>query len=420
MGKFTKQQRQAIEARGNVVVVAGAGTGKTRTLVHRCVEWLLEDPRKHSLDQVLVVTFTDAAAAELRQRIRAELTARLAVEPTNIHLLEQAALLDSAFISTLHSFCFRLLRQHFYELEIDPQVTVLPEEESRLLADETLRDMLERHFAGETRASEEVQKLIHAQARGWDVPVKRLILRLHEYAQTLPDPVGWLQSQRAAFCHSSPVEWRGWLHAAVLEWREQWTPVLQPFAGVKNVSDCLNALQRLPTNPTTDQAFTVLSDVGEAYRQVWPRGSVGKVRDVIQPFFDEAEFLRGLTQPAGQKPEDSSAPQLPGTPLEQDWSWVAPQMTVLLDLTAEFGERLSQAKKELGGVDFHDLEQFSLRLLWNGTTDQPTPLAMIWRERLQMIFWATPSRASIGSGWPIRAFFGFIRSNGPIAPRSAT
>jgi len=130
MDRFTTPQEEAIRTRGNVLVQAGAGAGKTRTLVERCVRWLLED-RNHSLEQILMVTFTEAAAAEMRQRIRAELSKTLEQRAgggeCDDHLAEQLALLETAHISTLHSFCLQLVRQHFYDLKIDPQVTVLAE-----------------------------------------------------------------------------------------------------------------------------------------------------------------------------------------------------------------------------------------------------------------------------------------------------
>src|SRR5258706_1573830 len=107
--------------------MAGAGTGKTRTLVERCVDWL--GWPSNSLDKILVVTFTDAAAAEMRQRIRQALTERISERPNDRHLIEQLALLETAYISTLHSFCFRLVRQHFYELDLDAQLAIMPAEE---------------------------------------------------------------------------------------------------------------------------------------------------------------------------------------------------------------------------------------------------------------------------------------------------
>src|SRR5688572_6031743 len=126
MNRSTPNQQRAIGARGNVLVQAGAGAGKTRTLVQRCVRWLLEDAG-NSLDQILMVTFTEAAAAEMRQRIREELSAALAQRPGDQHIAEELALLQAANISTLHSFCLKLVRQHFYELELDPQLEVLAE-----------------------------------------------------------------------------------------------------------------------------------------------------------------------------------------------------------------------------------------------------------------------------------------------------
>src|SRR5688572_26179569 len=105
----TPNQERAISARGNVLVQAGPGAGKTRTLVQRCVQWLLEDVC-NSLDQILMVTFTEAAAAEMRQRIRTELNAAFVRRPNDQHIAEELALLQTANISTLHSFCLQLVR----------------------------------------------------------------------------------------------------------------------------------------------------------------------------------------------------------------------------------------------------------------------------------------------------------------------
>src|SRR4029077_10969529 len=115
------------------------------------------------LDEILMVTFTDAAATEMRQRIRARLEKELAAQSNDLRWSEQLALFDTAHIGTLHSFCLQLIRQHFYELELDPQLTVLPEEEAKLLADETLEKVLQEHYAGTTAAAEAVQQLIQAQ-----------------------------------------------------------------------------------------------------------------------------------------------------------------------------------------------------------------------------------------------------------------
>src|SRR5437763_1472521 len=135
---LTSAQQEAVTARGNALIIAGAGTGKTRTLVERCLDCLLNESPPASLDEIMMVTFTEAAAAEMRQRIRTRVEEELAAHPEESRWQEQLALFETAPIGTLHSFCLQLVRQHFYELELDPQLTVLAEEEARMLADESL------------------------------------------------------------------------------------------------------------------------------------------------------------------------------------------------------------------------------------------------------------------------------------------
>jgi len=116
---LTESQLNAVAARGNVLVMAGAGTGKTKTLVARCLDCL--DRERASLEELLIVTFTEATAAELRQRLRRELETKAAATPGDAHWRCQLALFDIAHIGTLHSFCLRLVREHFHELGLDAE-----------------------------------------------------------------------------------------------------------------------------------------------------------------------------------------------------------------------------------------------------------------------------------------------------------
>src|SRR5687768_3663406 len=147
MNDLTPRQQQAVRAEGNVLVLAGAGTGKTKTLVQRCIERLLDPKTPASIDEFLMVTFTDAAAAEMKQRIRDALTAAT-TEALRGRIDEQLALLATADIGTLHSFCLKLVRRHFHQLGLDPQVTVLEESAARLMMDETLDHLLEQALEG--------------------------------------------------------------------------------------------------------------------------------------------------------------------------------------------------------------------------------------------------------------------------------
>ncbi len=367
--KFTDQQQQAIDARGNVLVSAGAGTGKTRTLVERCVNLLLVEAPPVSLDEILLVTFTEAAAAEMRQRIRLRLEEELIRQPDHAHLEKQLSLFDNAPIGTLHGFCLKLVRQHFYELELDPLLTVLPEEEARLLADDTLDRIFKTHYAGGDALAEAVQGLVQTQGRGGDKPVRALVYKLHNYTQTLPDAAAWFREQGKMFASPEPVQWRAWFAAAAMEWKETSLAFLQPLAAENILA--AKVVRLLQGGGGTSALLPGLLEVPASC----PRGKKDVLLDPLETFFDEATFLGSLVATTDNH-----------DPLAEDWNWTRTNMLALLRLAEDFSREFSAAKRELGALDFHDLEQHTLRLLWNGAPPQPTPTARAWRKKLRFIF----------------------------------
>ena len=387
---LTAAQQEAITARGNVLMVAGAGTGKTTTLVERCLHCLLEAKPRAGLDEILMVTFTEATATDMRKKIREALEKRLQPLPaqaqaettssksnqeSDLWLAEQLALFETAHIGTLHSFCLQLVRQHFYELELDPQLSVLPEEEAKLLADETLETIFQAHYAGKTEAAEAVQQLIQAQGRGWDLPIRTLVLKLHHYTQTLRDPEAWFAAQLTLFQASEPAQWETWLVEGAADWRTRWLPALQSEKPEnKKATECAAILKDLPAQPSREQCAAALQHVQGADGN-WPSGKITAWRKPLTDFFEEASFLRSLVRSDGAI-----------SPLTQDWNWVRLQMATLLALALEFTTAFSHAKRELGVVDFHDLEQHALRLLWDRATGKPTVTALQWRAKLRYVF----------------------------------
>jgi ATP-dependent helicase/nuclease subunit A len=377
MNLLTSSQRQAITARGNVLVVAGAGTGKTSTVVARCLRLLFEERR--SLHQMLLVTFTEAAAAEMRQRMRDELLKKLKEEPANAHVAEQTALLDTAHLCTLHSFCLRLVSDHFHELGIDPQVSVLDEQQTQPLIEETLEALFQRHYAGTSPLASAFKDLVRKHGRGSDERIRALLLRLHAYTQSLPDPARWMDRELARFREPQARLWLQWLIEGVQDWAALWIPVLrsQPKEN-ENAHRCARVLERR-TGETpvlrSEWAATLaeLRDIDAANN--WPEGKKGLFRGPIKKLFDDAEFLACLL--------DSSD----GTdPLQQDWDWARQQMITLLELAREFTADFSRAKRDAGGVDFADLEQFALRLLREPGSGQPTTIAQACREQFAHVF----------------------------------
>ncbi|MBI5774610.1 MAG: UvrD-helicase domain-containing protein, partial [Verrucomicrobia bacterium] len=458
MAELTPQQLLAVEAAGDTLVMAGAGAGKTRTLVARCLAHALDAEPPVALDRILMVTFTEAAAAEMRQRIARELEQR-AKEPSaegapqeqRDWIDQQLALLDAAPISTLHSFCLRLVRENFHTLGLDPQLAVLDEANAETLAAESLDAVFNRHYAGAEPSSPAVQQLILALGRGADLPIRRLVLRLHRYAQTLPAPESWFAEQLRQSEQSEPEHWRAWLLAGVNEWREHWKTVLDSDGGdtppahccreillqlgvePPDVTGCHNV--RLPTHepgaaaslppgacggtdaavptapdsrfrgsnrgfsraveslpaakrgerefdgcvmrrpsPGREQSATALKQLLELFDGEFAADRAGKAfRKENKRMFDDARFLLSLAEVREGR-----------DPLAEDWEWTRGHLRTLLELAREFAAEFAAAKRELGALDFADLEQVALRLLCDDA-GRPTPLAEHWRARFDLV-----------------------------------
>ncbi len=370
---LTAAQQRAVAARGNVLVMAGAGTGKTSTLVARCIDCLSGEDRA-SLDQLLVVTFTEAAAAEARERIRAALEEQL--ETTGAETwAHQLALFDAAHIGTLHSFCFQLVRQHFYQLGLDPQVSVLDEGQAVMAAEEVLDELLNEHYASNAAEAVAVQRLIETYGGGRDDSIRQLVQRLHAYSQTRADAAEWRARQVELFSSPEPTQWREWLLAGMARWRTAWLADLAELTSSNpKAKECADLLASLPSEFTRAQADAVLKQLVAAKASPWPPRRKTELLKPLEELFDAAEFLAAL------------APTSRGDPLAEDRNWSREPMLALLRLTQQFGERFQERKRAEGVMDFHDLEQFALELLWDRENRQPTDLARRWRDKFHFVF----------------------------------
>ncbi len=374
MSAFTEFQLRAIRATGNVLVSAGAGTGKTGTVVARCLRLILEE--HCSVENILMVTFTEAAAAEMRARLRKGL--EKAVESRSgdarAEVEEQLALLDTAYISTLHGFGLQLVREHFHELGIDPQVSVLDESQTQPLIHGTLDGLLEQCYEGKSPASSEVLALIRHYGGGSEEKIRSLVLRLHRYSQTLSHPDLWMSRQIERLTQPTPTDWPKLFVQAVNDWRWEFRDEVEACNGCENVGACVGALRELPAQPTFAQAGEVVRCVVEAFQRKWKHGTVGKYRDPLEKFFERAAFLASLL------------PQSDGAdPMVEDWHRLREPMRALLELTQAFTTEFTRAKRALGGVDFADIEQLALKCLLN-PAGEPTPTARAWQRRFEHVF----------------------------------
>ena len=191
--EFTPEQQNAVDSRGGALIVAAAaGSGKTAVLVERAIRRVTDDENPADIDSLLIVTFTNAAAGEMRERIAASLLQQLAQNPTSGRLRRQLALLGSARIQTVHSFCLDLVRQNFSQCGVSPSFRLLDKAESELLKDQAMEEALEKKYAQE-QEDPDFQAAVEnfAEDRG-DRGLRGAAEKLYNSLRSYADPQGWL------------------------------------------------------------------------------------------------------------------------------------------------------------------------------------------------------------------------------------
>lgn len=193
--KYTPQQQQVIDVHGhNILVSAAAGSGKTAVLVERIVQMISDETKPVDIDRLLVVTFTNAAAAEMRERISAAIAARLQSEPENEHLQKQATLIHNAQITTIDSFCMFVIRNNFNDIGLDPGFRVADEGELKLLKQDVLEAMLEERF--EEKSPSFLSCVEYFSTGSRDKMIEEHILKLYGFAESYPWPEEWLLERK--------------------------------------------------------------------------------------------------------------------------------------------------------------------------------------------------------------------------------
>src|SRR3954463_5474147 len=187
---WTPEQERAITTTGHSILVsAAAGSGKTAVLAERCAHLVCDATPPCAVDELLVVTFTNAAANEMRDRIEKVLRERLEKQD-DPRLNRQLALIERAQISTLHGFCSRVLKQNFHLLGVDPNLTTLDEEEAVLLRSEVARDLFADRYSAENAG--DFQKFVDQYGNGNEEPLMHRVIRTHELLSSTLDPKTWI------------------------------------------------------------------------------------------------------------------------------------------------------------------------------------------------------------------------------------
>ncbi|MCL2864182.1 MAG: helicase-exonuclease AddAB subunit AddA [Lachnospiraceae bacterium] len=371
---WTEEQLQAITLRNrNLLVSAAAGSGKTAVLVERIVQMLLNKAQPLDVDQLLVVTFTEAAAAEMKERIRTALERQLELEPENAHLQKQALLIYKANISTIHGFCLYVIREHFHVINLDPNFRIGEEGELRLMRQDVMDEMLEAQYATADNHAflAFVEKFSSSRS---DKKIEDKIQQLFQYAMSTPNPAQWLKKSIAKY----DMEKEGIYIEETDFWKELREQV-QPFleSAVYNIKQAIK-IAHLPDGPymylpmleadleallhmISLSAFAQLRAAIDAYKAL--RLSAKKDVTVDPAKREQVKDLRkGVKEGvlARLKKEFFF-----GTVEEMMDDMKSCQETaqVLQDLVLDFAARYRKRKRSKNILDFNDMEHLALSIL---------------------------------------------------------
>ncbi|MCR4672029.1 MAG: helicase-exonuclease AddAB subunit AddA [Lachnospiraceae bacterium] len=384
--KWTYDQKRAIESRGrDVLVAAAAGSGKTAVLTGRIVELLTDSKDPIDVDRILVVTFTKAAAAEMRDRISAGIESKLEVLPGDPFLTKQKLLLNYADISTIDSFCMRFIREHFEDLGIDPGSRVGEEGEINLLKRETADEVLEEYYAqGDPDFLEFVEK--YAGGRD-DSSLSELILDLYDHSTGNPWPDKWLDKCLEAyvnFDHSSAKQRMEELYMQIF--RSQASEGLSQAQYALSLCNKSGGPSWYLNGFSADQdIFRFLleaKDIAEAAAKLKDLkfGKIGsKPSGVPEP--SDSTLVKKIREGYKNNIKDLQKMQMfsETDTIAEEMKYLAPSVSVLISLVKSFSARFAEVKKERCLIDFDDLEHFTLSLLGrpsdDGSETFPTELA---------------------------------------------
>lgn len=366
---WSDAQLKAITARqANLLVAAAAGSGKTSVLVERIVRRLLEESEDFGIDRLLVVTFTNAAAAEMRERIVGALEKARAERPASRYLERQLLLANAASVSTLHAFCQSVVRQHFHRLDLDPRFRLANEQEARLLQRDTLDSLFEELYAEEDAAFLRFADQ-YADARG-DEALYELLLKLYEFARSQPNPTAWLRDLPAPFAAEAQARFDDTVWAAILK-----------EDAARALEACLRRTRALLAETEAD-SFDFYTPVFEADLALY-EALLASLSDwdALHAALRAVKFAT-LRAPKGtdesRKAYYSAARSAckdkvkalredvctaAGTELQDDLAAARPAAEAAAALVERFSAAYADAKRGRGVVDFGDLEHFCLDIL---------------------------------------------------------
>ena len=390
---WTTEQQQVIDLRNrNILVSAAAGSGKTAVLVERIVKIITDKNHPVDIDHLLIVTFTNAAAAEMRERIGNAIEKALDEQPGDEHLLRQLTLIHNAQITTIDSFCLYVVRNHFHEIDLEPNFRIGDEGELKLLREDVLGKVLEQNYE---EPSEAFSDFVEGYASGrTDAALNEMILQLYEFSRSYPWPEKWLDSFVGAYRIETReeldrAEWLAPLTENICFVLKDCEQLLKQALAItqqddgpdmyeKAVQSDLEKYESLSKLTSFCELSVALSDI-KYDRLASSRGFEGDP--------DKLELVKSLREQAKDvvkklcKQYFFCSPEMMIEQLER----TEPMLEEVVRLTKQFADEFAAAKRRKNLVDFHDVEHFALQILVDEETEKAKKTAEEFRDTFEEI-----------------------------------
>ena len=386
--KWTEEQLQAINEKGNnILVAAAAGSGKTAVLVERIINKVINE--NIDIDKILVVTFTSAAASEIRERILDAIYKKLEENPENTNLQRQINLINKANISTIHSFCLDIIRNNFYELNISNNFRVADATEIELMKYEVLEDLFEEKYLNN---DENFENLINTYTgyRG-DEGLQNLILNIYRFIQSSPFPEKWLEENVNLFNHDNgDFSQTVWGKIILQDIEEE---LAEAIMQLKNISAKMEMYDELVkfTKAIKEDIYNleyiksginnwdeVLIKISNLQWQKWPVD-----KKITLELKEQAKEIRDKAKDIINKSIKKKI-SYDSMQANEDINYMYTILLQLKELILEFMKRFSDKKREKNIIDFNDIEHFALKILLD-EEKRETEVAKRYKEKFEEI-----------------------------------
>lgn len=361
--KWTEDQQKVIDLRNrNILVSAAAGSGKTAVLVERIMQMICDEEHPVDVDRLLVVTFTKAAAAEMKERIGAAIRKRLEEQPNNGYLQRQETLVHHAQITTIDSFCSYILRNHFGEIDLDPAFRVADEGELKLLKKDILKALLEEKYV---EKDSDFLHFVECYASGKkDDVLEELVLRLYEFSTSDPFPEEWLEHlilNQGVQDEEKMLEHVKRILQSLLEANEQAIALCQSPGGPILYEEALQQDRLLLKQCLAGKTYEEYSSAirGRSYQALSRKKMSGDVEE------EKKEAVKNSRNYMKKCLENLQKQffYMPAELIFEAAKIAEPAKKELVNLTLEFSRRFAEKKKKRNIVDFSDMEHLALKIL---------------------------------------------------------